>query len=758
MLNIRTKITALFLILSFYKTGYGQLTLENIFLTDKYIPVQTDDIQFLHTKPLFARLINTHSGGNISFYNSKNEKTDQLTLTTRDVSPNNKNISWRDLIISHSDKQFLLSCNCEQLYRRSFFCHYFTGDEKGMLTPLSDAPQIYPTFSPDDKYVAFVKGNNLFYKNIADGKEVQITKDGEWNKIINGKSDWVYEEELELTRAYAWNAKSDKIAYLKFDEQEVKEYSIPMYYDMQYPNYFNYKYPCVGEKNSTVSVWLYDVKSNKNRQIFLPFSYEYIPRIYWNASGDEIIAMLLNRHQDSLQLVGYNLKTKKTRQLYLETDKAYVDIPETVQFLSDNSFIISSEKDGFNHLYHYDKDGKLIRQITASDNWEKQLIIGKKDTLEIMYHLEVTDVYGIDEKHKTIYFQANKNISTERNLFSVNYETLQIKPLGETFVGKKYTGVNTARFSNDFSFYIKNFSNITTPPLISIHSLSDTSSIIIEDNQYLRDSLLPMLPEKRIGSYSNTEGAFNTYGIFPKNYFSSADTAKYPVFFYEYAGPGNEEVINKWNSGSSNLFLYYLAQQGIEVHCIDPRGSGGKGAAFKKQTFLNLGKYETEDILDYVKFMKDNSGNNANFAFHIDTSRFGIFGWSYGGFMAANCLFAGNDVFKAAIAAAPVSNWNLYDDIYTEKYMRTPQENPTGYNSYNPTVLAKNLKGNLLLIHGTADDNVHFQHSIQLINALNAANKTYQLYIYPDAEHGTTGKKMRFDLYNKIYQFLKEKL
>ncbi len=755
MLKVRTKIIAIFLILTTYKTGFCQLTLENIFLTNKYAAILADDIEFLHTKPLFAKLINETKSSTIAFFNEKNENVNEWKIVE---SLENKDNGWRDLIISNTDKFFLVNTNCEQLYRRSFLCNYFLGDENGKLTSLSDTKQLYPTFSPNDKMIAFIKNNNLFYKDISSNTEVQITKDGEWNKIINGKSDWVYEEELELTRAYEWNAQSDKIAYLKFDETDVKEYTIPLYYDMQYPNYFTYKYPKVGEENSKVSVWLYDIKSKKNKQIVLPFSYEYIPRIYWNASGDEVISMLLNRHQDSLQLVGYNIKTKKTRQLYLEADKAYVEIPKTVQFLSDNSFILTSEKDGFNYIYHYDKDGKLLNQITQSDNWEKQIVIGKKDTLEIMYRLEVTDVYGIDEKHKTIYFQANKNISTERNLFSVNYETLQMKPLGEKFVGEKFNGVSTAKFSSDFSFYIKNFSNITTPPIISIHSLMDTFFITIETNQYLVDSLLPILPLKLIGSSMSSESITNHYGVFPKNYFSANNTTKYPILFYVYGGPGNEEVVNEWNSKSNNLFLYYLAQQGIHIICLDPRGSSGRGTEFKKSTYLNLGKYETEDILDYAKIIKDNSSNIEYFNFRIDTSRFGIFGWSYGGFLAANCLFEGNDIFKVGIAAAPVSNWNLYNTVYTERYMRTPKENPIGYNNFNPNVLAKKLKGNLLLVHGTADDNVHFQHSIQLINALNIANKPYQLYLNPDAEHGTSSKKNRYDLHKMMYEFLKEKL
>jgi dipeptidyl-peptidase-4 len=717
MSNLRTKIIAIVLILVSAEEAYAQLTLENIFLTNKYSTVQANNIVFLHQQPLFAKLTTSARKTFVSFYNKKNEKTQEWLLTS---PAGYKTTEWRDLIISNTDNFFLAGCNYEQLYRRSFLCNYFWSDKNGILTALSDEKQLYPVFSPNDKKIAFIKNNNIFYKEIATNTEIQITKDGEWNKIINGKSDWVYEEELELTRAFEWNTQSNKIAYLKFDESNVKEYQIPLYYDMQYPNYFKYKYPKVGEENSKVSVWVYDVKSSKNKAVLFPYNYEYIPRIYWNASGDELIAMLLNRHQDSLQLVGYNIKTKNTRQLYLETDKAYVEIPETVQFLSDNSFIISSEKDGFNHLYHYNKDGKLLTQLSKGN-------------------FEVKALYGVDEKNKLLYFQSNEGSEIESAIFSLNYETLAKKKISAE------NGSNTAAFDYDFSFFIHSYSNANIPPQITIEQTNTDSSILLEDNGVLQDSL-KTIPLKEFIKIPVKDYLLNAWLIKPKNMDS---LQKHPLFMYVYGGPDNQEVLNVWTS-RNNLFFNFLAEQGYVVACVDNRGSGGRGSEFKKSTYLNLGKFETEDQLLAAKYLGSLS--------FIDNNRIGIYGWSYGGFLAANCLFEGNDIFKAAVAAAPVSNWNLYNDIYTERYMRTPKENPVGYNSFNPNVLAKNLKGNLLLLHGTSDDNVHFQHSIQLINALNAANKTYQLYIFPDAEHGTTGKKMRYDLYNKIYLFLREKL
>ena len=717
MSNVFTKIASIFLILYTYKTGFCQLTLENIFLSDKYIAAQAGDIQFLHTQPLFAKLNNYQNESIIEFYNRKNEKTGECKLQK---SNETKNYNLHNLIISNTDKFFLVNNGCEQLYRRSFLCNYFIVDEKGSLIPLSNGKQIYPSFSPDDKKIAFIKNNNLFYKEIANNTETEITTDGAWNKIINGKADWVYEEELELTYAYKWNNQSNKIAYLKFDESNVKEYQIPLYYDMQYPNYFTYKYPKVREENSKVSVWMYDVKSKKNKQIVLPFSYEYIPRIYWNFSGDEIITVLLNRHQDSLKLVSYNINTKKSRLLYTESSDTYVEVPKTTTFLSDNSFIITSEKDGFNHLYHYSKEGLLLQQLTNGN-------------------FEVKYLYGVDEKNKIIYFQSNEGNETESAVFSLNYETLRKIKLS------KQTGSNNANFSNDFSFYLNTYSNVVTPPQISIEQTHSDSSILLEGNKQLRDSM-STIAQKEFIKIPVNDYQLDAWIIKPKDIDSSK---RYPLFMYVYGGPDNQEVLNEWTS-RNNLFFNFLAEKGYIIACVDNRGTGGRGSAFKKCTYLHLGKLETEDQILAAKYLSNLT--------YVDKKRIGIYGWSYGGFMAANCLFAGNDVFKAAIAAAPVSNWNLYNNIYTERYMRTPSENPDGYHSFNPNVLAKRLNGNLLLLHGTADDNVQFQHSVQLINALNAANKTYQLYIYPDAEHGTTGKKMRYDLYNKMFLFLQEKL
>lgn len=714
-----TNVTAFLFILFTCKLGFCQLTLENIFLNRKYEPVVANDIHFLHKKPLYAVLENTKYGQSISFYDANATQKETIKLTDLLMINSRSQPNWENFSISNTDRYFLLQSETEYLYRRTAASKYYIFDNNNKITELSTDKQILPQFSPDDKKIAFIKSNNIYYKNLEDGSEVQVTLDGKWNSIINGKSDWVYEEEFEATRLYEWNAQSTKIAYLKFDETYVKEYQIPYYYDLSYPFNFSYKYPKVGEENSKVSVCLYDVKKKKNQTIKIPFSYEYIPRIYWNATGDEVVYMLLNRHQDSLQLVGYNVKSKKTRQLYLESSDKYVDLPQTVKFLSDNSFIISSEKDGYNHLYHYDANGKLIHQITEGN-------------------FEILGIYGIDEQTKKIYYLCNEGNEIEKQVYSVNYQTLEKTKLSTQ------NGTNNAVFFTDYSYFIQTFSSSTIPPQISIVQTKDLKTTIIEKNQKLQDSLVNIPQKSFIKIFINND-SLNTFIIQPKQ---TDIHKKYPLLMFVYGGPNNMEVENKWQP-SRDLFFNFLAEQGYVVACVDNHGTDGKGAVFKKSIFLNLGKKETEDQIAAAKYF----GNLS----YIDKNRIGIFGWSYGGFMAANCLFEGNGIFKTAISIAPVTDWKLYDNIYTERYMRTPAENPDGYN-YNPNTLAKKMKGNLFLAHGMADDNVHFQNTLFLINALNEAHKEYQLYIYPDKAHGIGGRQDRFDLYSKIYEYIKEKL
>lgn len=675
-------------------------------------------IYMLHNEAAFAQKKTGNSEPSICVYNKNNELESQYKLADFTSENNVNQTKLRFLGLSNTDKYFLFSLDCSQPYRNSTTCTYYLGTKSGKIFPISNASQYFPTFSSKDKYVAYVKGNDLFYKNLETETEVQITKDGEWNKIINGKSDWVYEEEFSLTHVFKWNAQSNKIAYLKFDESNVKSYSMSMYNGANYPSLYTYKYPKVGEENAKVSLWYYDLKKKKNKPIKLTFSYEYLPRIYWN--GDEIVAMLLNRHQDTLRLVAYSLSTKKTKLLYEESSSTYIDIPSGVHFLSDKSFFIISEKNGFWHIYHYDKNGNLIQQITNGN-------------------YEVNRMYFVNEGTKELYFQSNEGNATETSIYCINYNTLEKKKISTQ------TGSNDIAFSPTGDFYFQTYSSDSIAPTITLIQTKTNKSINFIDNIVIQDSLRN-IPRKTFFKIPTKNDTLNAWIIQPK---TSDTITKLPLLIYVYGGPHSQTVVNKWQS-SRDLFFNFLAENGIAVACIDNKGTDGRGSTFKKSTYLNLGKLEVED--------QTQSANYLGKLPFIDSNRIGIFGWSYGGFMAANCLFASNDIFKVGIAVAPVSDWRFYDNIYTERYMRTPEENPKGYQAYNPIALAKNLIGKFLLIHGTADDNVHFQHSIELVNSLNEANKTYQFYMYPDKNHGIGGAESKFDVYNKIFQFLKENL
>lgn len=718
MSKLSVKIVVILCILLASSISYSQLTLNDIYTSEKYSSKQLSQITLLNKKPLFALIENITGNQNIVFYNSQNVNVSKWKIRTAESSDSTAN--WNNLKFSPSDTYFIVGKRCERPYRNSVSCSYYIGKENEDAIPLSSGIQFSPDFSPNEKYIAFVKYNNLYIKDIQRNSEKAITTDGAWNKIINGKSDWVYEEEFSFTQAFSWNAKSDKIAYLKFDESEVKEFSFQVNYDAAYPSYYQYKYPKVGEKNAKVTLWYYDVKSEKNKQIKLPFDYEFIPAVYWNATGDEIVVALMNRFQDTLRYVSYEIKTGKFKTIYFETDKAYVSLPQTIFFLSDNSFFITSEKDGYNHIYHYDKEGKLIRQITKGN-------------------FEVKEIYGVDEKNQVVYYNSNERRIVETVVAAVNYNTLDSRILSNK------NGVNSAQFSSDFSFFINTYSNASQPKEYSIRTTKGEFNTIIEENKVLKEKIRE-LPQKEFLEIPIDSIMLQAWIIKPNTIDS---TKKYPLLMFVYGGPGVQQVLNEW-SGSEDLFFRYLVQQDFIVVCVDNRGTDGRGSAFRKSSYLNLGKIEIADQIAAANYLSKLN--------YIDSSKIAIYGWSYGGFLAALALQEGNAIFKAAIAAAPVTSWKLYNNVYTERYMKTPQLNPEGYKKYNPISGVKKQNGKLMLIHGMEDDNVHFQHTVQYINAMNEAQKDYRLYLYPNSAHGIYGKQNRLDVYLKIVEFLRETL
>nr|WP_315145339.1 S9 family peptidase [uncultured Flavobacterium sp.] len=628
---------------------------------------------------------------------------------------------------SSDEMQLLIANNTNQIYRHSFTADYFLYNlATKELTKILEQVQ-EPTFSPDGKKIAYVKENNIFIYDIASKISSQITIDGKKNTIINGITDWVYEEEFAFVRAFDWSKDSKKIAYIRFDESQVPEFSMSVFSKDLYPKIETFKYPKAGEKNSLVSLHLYNVESKTTKKVDLSqYNDFYIPRIEWTNDANILSAKILNRHQDNLDLLFVDGTTAATKVILNEKDKSYIDFvdKDNLTFLNDNSFIWTSEKDGFNHIYHYDKTGKLINQVTKG-NWE------------------VTEYYGLDEKTKAVFYQSTENGSINRDVYRISLDGKNKTRLSQN------TGTNGATFSPNFQFFINSFSTASQPTIYSLNDSKTGKQIQnIENNETLASKLKDYnLPQKEFFVLKTEKGnELNAWIMKPKDFDSSK---KYPVFMYQYSGPGSQQVNNEWGSYDDYWFMM-LAQQGYIIACVDGRGTGYKGADFKKVTYKELGKYEVEDQIDAAKVI----GNYP----YVDKSRIGIWGWSYGGFMSSNCILKGNEVFKMAIAVAPVTNWRFYDSVYTERYMQTPQENPGGYDNNSPINFVSKLKGKYLLIHGSGDDNVHVQNSMQMMEALIQANKQFDSQIYPDKNHGIYGGKTRIQLFNKMTTFIQNNL
>ncbi|TYB79196.1 S9 family peptidase [Bizionia myxarmorum] len=655
---------------------------------------------------------------------------DYKTLNKVSTLVNSSNLEaikyFSDYTFSDDESQILLATDVESIFRRSSLGMYYIYDTKTKQVTLVAAEKIQePTFSPDGAKLAYGYNNNLFVKDLKTGNTQQITFDGEKNKIINGITDWVYEEEFGFVRAFEWNAASNKIAFIRFDEANVPEFSMDVYGKDLYQTQNVFKYPKAGEPNAIVSLHIYDVNADELKDVKVSKTYSdfYIPRIEWTNKADILSAQYMNRHQDELDVWFVNAQTNTTELILEEHDNAYVDVTENLTFLEDHSFIWTSEKDGYNHIYHYDETGKLINQITKG-NWE------------------VTNYYGYDAKHKTIFYQSTENGSINRDVYSIKLNGRDKMRLSTN------EGTNSASFSADFSYFINTFSSASKAPVYTLNNAKNGKEIkLIKDNTALENKLKDyVMSEKEFSTIAINGNDLNMWMIKPANFDPSKS---YPLFMFQYSGPGSQSVSNTWNS-ANDYWYQFLAQKGYIIACVDGRGTGYKGAEFKKVTQKELGKFEVEDQIDAAKKLGAES--------YIDASRIGIWGWSYGGFMSSNALFKGNDVFKMAIAVAPVTSWRFYDSIYTERYMTTPQENPSGYDENSPINHVDKLKGDFLLIHGTGDDNVHVQNTMRMVEALIQADKQFEWMIYPDKNHGIYGGNTRLHLYKKMTNFIDKTL
>ena len=630
----------------------------------------------------------------------------------------------QDYTFSHDESKVLVLNEQQPIYRHSFLGKYHVVNlsKNGKTTALNNGNWVQePKFSPDGRFVAFIFGNNLYYQDLSSEKITQITFDGEKNKIINGLADWVYEEEFGHADMYQWAKNSESLVFVKFDESQVKEMNMQVFNGNLYPQDFRFKYPKAGEENSKVSVYAYDLKLNKSTQINLAnFEAYYIPQVFQTAQPNEIAIATSNRHQNKLEIIKINTKNYSTKKILTETDVAWIETDNlSLEFLEDNSFLWASERDGFRHFYWYTPDGKLKKQITKG-NWE------------------ITDYYGFSPKNSEILVQTTEKGSTNRVVSKINIKT------GKKQIVSESNGTNNADFSKSFQYFINTHSSAEQPNTYTLRDFNGkTLRELQNNNSALKKLQSDGLVTKEFFQIPNKNGdQMNAWMIKPKDF---SPNKKYPVLMYQYSGPGSQQVSNAWD-GRNTIWFSLLAQKGYIVLCVDGRGTGYRGTKYKKATYKNLGKYEIEDQIAAAQWIGSQS--------FVDAGRIGIFGWSFGGYMASLAMTKGADVFKVGIAVAPVTTWRYYDTIYTERYLQTPQENPQGYDENSPINFADLMKGKYLLIHGTADDNVHYQNAVEMAEALIQKNKEFEFMTYPDKNHGIYGGNTRLHLHQKMTDFI----
>lgn len=636
-------------------------------------------------------------------------------------------IKWSAWTFSKDEKKLLIPTETEYIYRYSSASEYYTWDTgTKKLSRLSlDGKQRLADFSPDATKVAFVRDNNLFIVDLATNTEYPVTTDGKQNEIINGTTDWVYEEEFAITKGFEWSPDGNRIAYYRFDESKVKEFSMMEWGDL-YPEVNRFKYPKAGEDNSLVSLFIFDLRNHKSIAVDLgPETDQYIPRICWTKDPEKLAFVRVNRLQNMVDLVITDASTGKSSHIYREDNQYYIEDShyDHFIFLDKNQYLSTSEKSGRYHIYLNKIDLSTKGQQLTSGEWD------------------VTDVYGYDETSGLIWFGAASSSPINREIWTVDLK-------GNMKQVSKEEGTHKPQFSSSFKYYINNFSTANNPPVYTVINNKGKILRTIQDNQALKNTMAEYnFSPKEFFTFTTPEGILlHGWKILPPNF----DPAKkYPVFMTVYGGPGSQTVLNSFSSGESTWYQM-LAQKGYIIASVDNRGTGARGQLFKKLTYLQLGKFETIDQIEAAKYFATQP--------YVDPSRIGIWGWSYGGYMSTLCITKGADVFSMAIAVAPVTNWRYYDNIYTERFMRKPKDNAAGYDDNSPINHVDKLKGKFLLIHGTGDDNVHVQNSMDLISALIKANKQFDMFLYPNRNHGIYGGNTRMHLYEKMTGFVLENL
>ena len=726
-------ITALLMFVATMSAG-GKLTLPDI-TSGKFAAKTVNGINPIEGTDTYARI--SQDGERVVCCSFKTGKELSVLFDVKNTM-GCKIDGFDDYVLSPDGKRMLIQTKTERIYRRSFKADFYIYNiESRRLDRLSDGDkQQIPTWSPDGQQVAFVREGNIFLvKLLYDNAEIQVTKDGKFNEVINGLPDWVNEEEFGFNSALTFNADGTMICWIRYDESKVKTYSLEMYKGMKpakeeyaaYPGSYSYKYPKAGEDNSTVSAWSYDIKSHKINRLQVPLDADgYMPRIKPTNDPMRIVVYTMNRHQDDLCLYAVNPRSTVAQLIIKEHVDKYVreEAMEGVKFVGDK-ILLPSDRSGYTKLYIYNMNGQLQRTI-GDGNYD------------------ITSVYGYDPKTGDVYYQAAALGATDRQVYVTHKN-------GKTVRLTDREGWNTAFFSGDFQYFVNTWSDYNTPYVFTTRTREGKLINTIEDNKAVKQLVSDYgFCKREPFSFTTSEGVvLNGWMVKPKDFDANK---KYPVIMHQYSGPGSQQVTNSWSAGSmgqGGAFDSYLAQEGFIVVSVDGRGTGGRGSEFEKCTYLNLGNLESKDQVETALYVGSLP--------YVDKDRIGIWGWSYGGFNTLMSMSEGRGVFRAGVAIAPPTNWKYYDSVYTERYMRTPKENPDGY-ATNPIERASKLHGALLICHGTADDNVHPQNTYEYSEALVQADKDFRELFYTNRNHGIFGGNTRNHLLRQVAQFFKTEL
>lgn len=717
--NITKFISCIFLCLLYkFNLNSQEITVEKIWKNYEFYPKGINGFKSMNDGEHYTMA--TEDLSIVKFPIAKKNDKGEILMDGRLMKYNGSQIIYDDYEFNSDESKILLATNLKSIYRYSFEATYFLFDLKTkQLKPLDsiNQPQTLAEYSPDGRMISYIHNNNLYIKNLETDKVTRLTDDGSKNEIINGTTDWVYEEEFSLIKGYSWSPDSKLIAFLRFDEKNVKEFSMPIYGEI-YPDNYQFKYPKAGEENSKVTAQIITIKTGEITQLNLS-NYEYIPRFSWSPVSNQLIIQTLNRHQNELSyhLFDFNNSKLFSTLFFKENSNTYIDIDNELVILRDGKNIIrTSDQDGFNHIYKLGFDGSQT-QITKG-NWD------------------VIEFLGVDDKSNLIYFSSSEPSATQKSVYSIRLDGANKKLL------TKNSGYNEAEFLKGMKYFTLNYSNANQPPIYSLCRSDGTLIRILESNQELAKNISSYPISKKEFMTLDANGIqLNAWMIKPVNFDSSK---KYPVYMTVYGGPGHNEVLDSWD-GSDYMYHQLLAQKGYIVFSVDPRGTMYRGSNFKKSTYLQLGKLEIEDIINCAKELQKLN--------YVDSARIGIMGWSFGGFLSSLAITKGANLFKMAIAVAPVTNWRFYDNIYTERFMRTPNENKEGYDSNSPIHFVNKLKGKFLLIHGSADDNVHFQNTMEMISAIVDADKQFDIFIYPNRNHGIYGGNTRNHLFKLMLNY-----